>query len=298
MDCKICTEAYDQNEHTPYTINPCGHCFCLKCLNSLTSQLCPMDRTRIVSKTINRGILDILTDESLSELDSLKNTLLRKLDAFESTLDVKVKNKLEENSDIFLVLRSNIDSETQRQISKIFNDSEMLGIQLNNAEISNMELVTTLSNNVKESLKDMRQMLKQPDLDLATLRVESRSILDKLNRDEQPLDEISFQVDFVPTNTDCQNQIGFLKMPMPYQQVAFNSGNASRDEVALPVDDTPSTEATNRLSESNGDEEMCPTSDKKEIKSPPNEVKADSSNEIGVEKTESIVVAPNAPPID
>jgi hypothetical protein len=63
MECSICFNKYDNNQHKPYVINNCGHCFCSKCIAELPSQLCPNDRGKIESKTLNLAILG-LVDES------------------------------------------------------------------------------------------------------------------------------------------------------------------------------------------------------------------------------------------
>ena len=60
MECSICNEDYDTKDHKPYTIFPCGHCFCLKCINLLTQQQCPNCRGILQSKIVNRGVLDII----------------------------------------------------------------------------------------------------------------------------------------------------------------------------------------------------------------------------------------------
>ena len=60
MICKICFNEYDDEIHQPFSTDPCGHCFCIVCLNNLTT--CPFDREVIVKKIINRGLLDVLSD--------------------------------------------------------------------------------------------------------------------------------------------------------------------------------------------------------------------------------------------
>jgi hypothetical protein len=62
MECSICFNKYDNAQHKPYVIHPCGHCFCSKCLAGLASQLCPNDRGKIESKTLNRAILELVEE--------------------------------------------------------------------------------------------------------------------------------------------------------------------------------------------------------------------------------------------
>jgi hypothetical protein len=72
MQCQICFESYDNDTHKPFTINPCGHYFCVKCVNEFNKPQyewpnpqiipakCPMCRVNIESTVINRAILDMM----------------------------------------------------------------------------------------------------------------------------------------------------------------------------------------------------------------------------------------------
>ena len=67
MQCQICFESYDNDSHKPFTINPCGHYFCAKCVdefNRPNPQIilakCPVCRVNIESTTLNRAILDMM----------------------------------------------------------------------------------------------------------------------------------------------------------------------------------------------------------------------------------------------
>ena len=66
MECSICFNKYDNAQRKPYVINPCGHCFCSKCLAELPTQLCPNDRGKIESKTLNRAILELVEESHRS----------------------------------------------------------------------------------------------------------------------------------------------------------------------------------------------------------------------------------------
>ena len=70
MNCSVCNEAYNESENKPLTLNPCGHCFCLACLNSLKNQACPKCRAHIKSKIINFAILDMLNPSAASNTQS------------------------------------------------------------------------------------------------------------------------------------------------------------------------------------------------------------------------------------
>ena len=75
MDCAVCFNKYDNEKHKPYSITPCGHCFCLQCLNSLTNKKCPVDRIDIENKVVNRGIMDLITSPSSNKSKSILTAL-------------------------------------------------------------------------------------------------------------------------------------------------------------------------------------------------------------------------------
>ena len=58
MECSICNECYDETEHKPFLLNPCGHCFCLKCIKALTKRECPECHGRIKSEIPNYAVLN------------------------------------------------------------------------------------------------------------------------------------------------------------------------------------------------------------------------------------------------
>ena len=67
MDCSICNEDFNEKVHRPISLNPCGHSFCLKCINQLPNQVCPNCRIDIQSKTVNYGIMNMLKDIARSK---------------------------------------------------------------------------------------------------------------------------------------------------------------------------------------------------------------------------------------
>ena len=75
MQCQICFESYDNDSHKPFTINPCGHYFCTKCVDEFNKTQCiwpnpqiipakcPVCRVDIESTVINRAILDMMMNK-------------------------------------------------------------------------------------------------------------------------------------------------------------------------------------------------------------------------------------------
>ncbi len=51
--CEICLTNYDTLGRKPYSLVPCGHTFCLSCMNQITSNLCPTCRSPFTGRIPN-----------------------------------------------------------------------------------------------------------------------------------------------------------------------------------------------------------------------------------------------------
>lgn len=51
--CEICLINYDTMSHKPYSLVPCGHTYCIECLNKMTSNSCPSCRCLFQNKIPN-----------------------------------------------------------------------------------------------------------------------------------------------------------------------------------------------------------------------------------------------------
>ncbi len=67
MNCPVCIERYESSGyHKPFTIVPCGHSLCHKCLNSLQTRICPKCRVTIRDEIVNYGIIEIIEEQQTS----------------------------------------------------------------------------------------------------------------------------------------------------------------------------------------------------------------------------------------
>lgn len=62
--CDKCLEAYDQEENKPYSCVPCGHEFCLHCIDKLDDNECPSCHCEVENKIINWGLLKAIQDHA------------------------------------------------------------------------------------------------------------------------------------------------------------------------------------------------------------------------------------------
>ena len=139
MECELCVELYDESQHRPWIFTPCGHCYCQECVNKLINQSCPKCRGRVLSKTLNRGLLDVISSNSntkrpktardskifqsfekfLSEIDKEKLALKRKCDEKHKEIDKCVRR-----------LQEQIQEETNRKMNILLQNSQSLLDQL------------------------------------------------------------------------------------------------------------------------------------------------------------------------
>ena len=71
MECKICFEKFDECERKPFTLIPCGHTFCIFCIENLKHMKndCPLCRKQILSETLNYALIDFM-NASVEKPDS------------------------------------------------------------------------------------------------------------------------------------------------------------------------------------------------------------------------------------
>ena len=215
MECKICYQHFDEGEHMPYTINPCGHYYCLKCLNGLRDQRCPMDRGRIESKTINRAIFDIITAKELNSantkiLASLNRTLFGEITDLERDLDLNTHARLYDARKRFETVRNEIQSETEKRIQHIISDSEKLIDQLEKFEENVRERLEMHTFDVKTKIDDLKEELTEK-FDVDHLKKESSCLKERLITEKKKLDKFEYYLNFKPTMHTLENEIGAIQ---------------------------------------------------------------------------------------
>ena len=106
--CKICCDFFNAGPKKAYSINPCGHYYCISCINKLPAQTCPHCRGEIKNITINRAILDILdtttsntiiADDFIKEVEITRNKVAKEKQKKELLIledFVKISNELDQ----------------------------------------------------------------------------------------------------------------------------------------------------------------------------------------------------------
>ena len=72
MNCKICCELYNNCEHRPIVLMPCGHSYCSKCVSILKQEYpvnCPICREEVRLDKPNYELIETLDNKHQLELD-------------------------------------------------------------------------------------------------------------------------------------------------------------------------------------------------------------------------------------
>ena len=159
MECPLCFELYDENQRKPFSINPCGHHFCNSCLGKINKKTCPTCRGKLQSKTLNRGILDLINSETSIQDGTKPNN--KKIKLLQDSLIEEVenmisewKNRKENEMKIFnkkiKSLIDDVEKDKVIKIAKVEADSQQI--------INRLRLVETNFN--RDSLEEIESFLK------------------------------------------------------------------------------------------------------------------------------------------
>jgi hypothetical protein len=144
MECSICTEDFEETElKRPFTLSPCGHCFCMGCLNRLTLNRCPECRRFIEQKTLNRGLLSLIEKNKATstKMPKLFDTLLNEVDDLKAQLKQSLDKKLKDNKTSIDQKRENMTKETQTKKTELECKKNELQCQINEVECKMNELL-------------------------------------------------------------------------------------------------------------------------------------------------------------
>ena len=221
MDCAVCFNKYDNDKHKPYSITPCGHCFCLTCLNSLTNKKCPVDRIDIENKIVNRGILDLITspssNKSKSILTTLKKSLLTEMKKLEKEMGTTCTKKLKYLDDLAESIRAEIEKDKIEKINCLERDAKTVlhkldEVKKNLAKQCNEEVNANFFSQV---IKSSQKLVQEADSSKAATE-NSENIKKQMRQKIKILEEIGFQFQSNQkfSNENTIGQIIEKKMPL------------------------------------------------------------------------------------
>ena len=97
----------------------------------------PVDRIKFKKKIINRVCLDMIAEQTQTDLANKKADMTKHRESLcnlFTSLEAKFSAKTDEYKRIFVELRNNVDKETQRSIELLFADSDTLKKKLDIVE--------------------------------------------------------------------------------------------------------------------------------------------------------------------
>ena len=240
MECTICNNSYDENEHKPYSLTPCGHSFCKRCIGSLANRFCPNCRNSIESTTINYAILDILkeptrpvsssTSRDSKIFQSLEN-VLSEMDELKKSLDESFENKLSECRMSIDNIKQKIQKDTEYKIISIRNDNAQLMSELDRVYLESEKKLKDLSQ-VQQIKTDLQQFERDfSGLSLDMLSRNSNNLKRNVKQRVENLKHFELNVSLELDPKPEKNQIGRviwqpLERPRIYEP--FLSSNKQR----------------------------------------------------------------------
>jgi hypothetical protein len=211
MECFLCTELYDANTHKPYSLNPCGHHFCVSCLEKTGTKTCPTCRGTIQSKTLNRAVLELITPETNMQGKLLKHSLIGETESLLSEWKTKKESEMKKFKEKLQSLKFEIEKDKIEKITKLEMNSEKLIIYLNAVESictkDNVKEIEKFSLNVKYS---QEQVKKSDESKLALQLAEClKNEIAKKSTEIQNLDEFVQPFSYLK-NFNGEHAIGSL----------------------------------------------------------------------------------------
>ena len=233
MYCKICYHNYDEKECVPYTINPCGHYYCLKCLNNLTPKRCPMDRGKIESMTKNRAILDIIgtTDVNSTDgklIDSLNRSLFGEIIDLETGLIEATNSKVKECKEFFKSMNEKIQNETEIKINNLISDCSKLQSKLITFEEVTIARLSNQTTDLNSKIALLKSELTK-EFNIDHLKKESQKIKDMQEAAKKYLENATYYFRFRPAIDCYENKIGHIETELYGKKIFYNFNEQNRE---------------------------------------------------------------------
>lgn len=261
MDCSICNEFFDENEHKPYSLNPCGHYFCIKCIQSLTTRSCPKCRCNMQSTTVNFAILDMLNDEvrpkSLKSPNPIRESrifqsldnMLKELTELEQSLAITLEKRISYIETSVKNMKKRIQNNTEKKVNALLNDNQKLLSLLDEKNAKTIEQLRNLSEDkrIKRNLKQFEQNFSK--FNLNELSEKSHNFKRDIEQRIHDLNE--FKLNFslqIYSKSEDENQIGRIvdskmlndihisRQPRPESNYnLYERKNGNEDEMKRPL---------------------------------------------------------------
>lgn len=213
--CEICFENFNEKDHLPISLFPCGHTFCDYCVKNLNNQICPACNQKFEKRAKNWAIINLIPRAKIPEVfEKLKELIENSLGLVEKiqTMDSQTKRDYRNSLDW---IRESINIRADDLIKRIR--------ELQNGLIGRLEEFENKWEFVNEELrkKDSKTKynLEQIQTDIAVEEVKTC---------EQKLEEYKLDVDrkYIDLN-ERFDSLSKLKNEL----VTFKNSNVDLDEL-------------------------------------------------------------------
>ncbi len=203
MNCRKCSNKFDNHNKRPYFLEPCCHMFCEDCLTIYDTKLCPECSITIENKYISQDILSIIEKNKRNQIKSYEK--LNELEQLNKLLETKYDQKNESIQTKLDVLEKQIEMKSQEVINKI-----------NDEKITSLSLVKMISDELFSKLDKIIEIEKQIKVklnDYYSTRNDHHHVLTEIEEtiefNLKELNNIQYNHIFIKNNTE-NNYIGVL----------------------------------------------------------------------------------------
>jgi hypothetical protein len=220
MNCEICFEVYDKQEHKPMTIIPCGHTYCLKCLEKIKdtpNYKCKQCNEQISEHKPSYAIIKIL-DNLAVDFNSLNlrqsvHDLVNQINETKTNIYLMSEKKLQDDQYKINTIKNEISNQTTDFMNYLLNNQEKI---IRQADKFHRELVTSLNIESAEEEKFLND-------------TETKD-LNELNRKE--LNEIKTELFKIKTNLVFKsNLLKEIDLNLESNNYAFNRVDFKTGEI-------------------------------------------------------------------
>ena len=209
-ECTICLNKYDANDYKPCIISPCGHYLCSFCITKINS--CPLCRTKIRSKILNRHILNLIelekTEKPMSNFQLLKKSLMDDVLKLENDLETARDKFTKKTQDLSSQMKKDIEIQKQSRIAAIERDAKELLDKVNDNEKIIMEKLNSKTACFGNSNKEDITMLENALTSISAYKI-AENIKEKFSKHVKIFEDSSFSFSFIARSSlNGQNQIG------------------------------------------------------------------------------------------
>ncbi|CAF0992341.1 unnamed protein product [Brachionus calyciflorus] len=163
--CEICFENYNEKEHLPISLFPCGHTFCDHCILNFNNQICPGCNQKFEKKAKNWAIINLIPRARIPEVfDKLKEILENSLGLLDKikTMDKQTSKDYRNNLDW---IRESINLRADDLVKRIKDLQKFLLDQLDEFENKWDSINIENQNNDSNTQSTLTQIKSDIDLE-------------------------------------------------------------------------------------------------------------------------------------